>query len=71
MTEDQNPIIARHPRHLNLVLAGGGSYTYAKDLPGIGAAVVEALNGKMRAAFKWDKETAMEGRHSADAEGTV
>lgn len=36
VTEDQTPLIARHPDHNNLLIASGGSYTRAKDFPTIG-----------------------------------
>ena len=67
MTEDQNPIIARHPQHPNLLVAGGASYTYAKDLPEIGAAIVDTLNGNARASFEWDKPSPQESGHNQPA----
>lgn len=67
MTEDQNPIIARHPEHPNLLVAGGASYTYAKDLPEIGAAIVDTLNGNQRASFGWDKSSAQQSGHNQPA----
>lgn len=67
MTEDQNPIIARHPQHPNLLVAGGASYTYAKDLPEIGGAIVDTLNGNGRVSFGWDQSLAQEGRHNQPA----
>lgn len=45
VTGNQKPIIARHPDHINLVIAGGGSYTHAKDLPYIGRVVTEVVQG--------------------------
>ncbi len=54
VTEDQKPIITRHPQHSNLVIAGGGSYTHAKDLPYIGQIVVEVLDGtKNHTQYGW------------------
>ena len=67
VTEDQNPIIARHPQHSNLLVAGGASYTYAKDLPDIGGAIVDTLNGNGRASFGWDQSLAQEGGHNQPA----
>jgi len=67
VTEDQNPIIARHPQHPNLLVAGGASYTYAKDLPEIGVAIVDTLNGNERASFAWNKSSAQEGGHNQPA----
>ena len=67
VTEDQNPIIARHPQHPNLLVAGGASYTYAKDLPEIGVAIVDTLNGNARASFGWDQSLAQEGGHNQPA----
>ncbi len=67
VTEDQNPIIARHPQHPNLLVAGGASYTYAKDLPEIGVAIIDTLNGNERASFAWNKSSAQEGGHNQPA----
>ncbi len=54
VTEDQKPIITRHPQHPNIVLAGGCSYTHAKDLPDIGQTVQEVLDGmKNHTQFGW------------------
>ena len=56
--QDQNPIITRHPQHPNLLVVGGASYTYAKDLPKIGVAIVDTLNENERDSFRWDKSLA-------------
>jgi len=54
VTTDQKPIITRHPKHPNLTIAGGGSYTHAKDLPYIGRIIVEVVNGsKNHPQFGW------------------
>lgn len=54
VTGDQKPIITRHPKCPNLVIAGGGSYTHAKDLPRIGQLVVDVLNGvAINTKFGW------------------
>ena len=58
VTDDQKPIITRHPQHPNLVIAGGGSYTHAKDLPDIGQIVVEVLNGtRNHSQFGWGESS--------------
>lgn len=67
VTEDQNPIIARHPQHPNLLIAGGASYTHAKDLPEIGVAVVDTLNGNETASYGWAKSPTQKGGHNQPA----
>lgn len=54
VTDDQKPIITRHPNHPNLIVAGGASYTHAKDLPTIGLTVSDTVNGKeSHASYGW------------------
>ena len=67
VTDDQNPIIARHPQHQNLLIAGGASYTHAKDLPEIGLAIVDTLNGKGTASFGWARSSMPQGSHNQPA----
>ena len=67
VTDDQDPIIARHPGHPNLVIAGGASYTHAKDVPEIGLAIVDALNGKDTASFGWTKSPLQKGSENQPA----
>lgn len=55
VTGNQKPIIVRHPDHTNLVIAGGGSYTHAKDLPYIGRIITEVMQGtEIHSQFGWD-----------------
>lgn len=59
VTEDQKPIIARHPKCPNLLIAGGASYTHAKDFPNVGRTVSNTLNGyETHASFGWDPPSA-------------
>ena len=61
-TVNQNPIIARHPDHANLVIAGGGCFTYAKDLPYIGRVITEVVQGtEIPSQFGWGELAA--GKH--------
>ena len=53
VTDDQKPLIARHPKHANLTIAGGGSYTHAKDLPYIGRLVLEVVHN-IDSQHRWD-----------------
>jgi len=53
VTEDQNPIIARHPNYANLLIACEASYTYAKDRPHIGLVVAGLLKGDEAVPFGW------------------
>lgn len=46
LTETHDPIVAKHPDLSNLVLAAGGSFNRAKDLPTIGSIVADVLGGK-------------------------
>lgn len=56
VTGNQKPIIARHPDHTNLVIAGGGSYTHAKDLPYIGRVITDVVQGtEIHSQFGWDQ----------------
>ena len=71
MTEDQKPIITRHPNHPNLVVAGGSSYTHPKDLPGIGRIILEVLDGTMKhTQFGWAESSAHECYDNQPALGT-
>lgn len=55
VTGNQAPLIASHPALSNLLVAGGGSYTRAKDLPTNGAYVANLLNGgEVPSRFSWD-----------------
>ena len=59
VTGNQKPIIVRHPHHPNLVIAGGGSYTHAKDIPYIGRIVTEVLRGtETYGEFGWEESSA-------------
>ncbi|KAK4119491.1 hypothetical protein N657DRAFT_637284 [Parathielavia appendiculata] len=61
VTETQAPLITRHPGIENLILACGGSYTRAKDLPTDGGYVARLLNeegGPER--FTWKGATSTE-----------
>lgn len=62
VTGNQKPIIARHPDHNNLIIAGGGSYTHAKDLPYIGRFITDVVQGiEIHSQFGWDNSHA--GKH--------
>lgn len=50
MAPRQVPYITRHPQYSNLTIAGGGSYTYGKDLPTIGQSIVEAAEAQLKEA---------------------
>lgn len=41
------PYITRHPEILNLIIAGGASYTHGKDLPTIGKTIVKVLDDRL------------------------
>jgi hypothetical protein len=43
VTQDQTPLISWHPKHENLGIAWGASYTRAKDLPIIGRMIFDIL----------------------------
>ncbi|KAL2014910.1 hypothetical protein VTK56DRAFT_7013 [Thermocarpiscus australiensis] len=62
VTETQAPLITRHPVIENVILACGGSYTRAKDLPTDGGYVALLLNGEhVPERFSWKGLTATEG----------
>ena len=68
VTEDQNPLIARHPNHPNLFIAGGGSYTHAKDLPQVGQLVRDVLNGVgVDIRYQWINASLSTGLHNQPA----
>jgi hypothetical protein len=54
ITQTQDPLISRHPGYNNLVIAGGGSYTRAKDLPTLGKNVLNAISGDPTPDYCWN-----------------
>lgn len=48
------PLICKHPEVANLVVAGGGSYNHAKDAPGIGRRILDAVKGPGDPACGWN-----------------
>lgn len=64
MTGTQAPLIARHPVIENVILACGGSYTRAKDLPTDGAYVAGLLLGAAGPErFSWNGLASTEADH--------
>ena len=71
VTQDQRPLITRHPHFRNLLIAGGGSYTHAKDLPLIGKSIAKlALDPQACSPYGWEKEKADE-QHNQPALSTM
>lgn len=54
VTGSQKHNIVRYPEHCNLIVADGGSYTHAKDIPYIGRLANEFLHAtKTHGLFDW------------------
>lgn len=71
MTQDQRPLIARHPHFRNLLIAGGGSYTHAKDLPLIGKGAAKlAHDPEACGPYGWEQDEAG-GHHNQPALSTT
>lgn len=57
VTEDQTPLISWHPKHANLGIAWGASFTRAKDFPIIGRTIYEILIlGRPSGEYGWNSK---------------